>query len=45
MSDRAGAPFRAIIFDMDGVLTDSEPAFHAAVNDILTRYDVPVLEA
>jgi len=23
---------------MDGVLTDSEPAFHAAVNDILGRY-------
>ena len=23
---------------MDGVLTDSEPAFHAAVNDILARY-------
>ena len=30
--------FRAVIFDMDGVLTDSEPAFHAAVNDILARY-------
>jgi len=29
---------RAVIFDMDGVLTDSEPAFHAAVNDILARY-------
>jgi HAD superfamily hydrolase (TIGR01509 family) len=32
------APARAVIFDMDGVLTDSEPAFHAAVNDILGRY-------
>jgi pseudouridine-5'-monophosphatase len=32
------APLRAVIFDMDGVLTDSEPAFHAAVNDILARY-------
>ena len=30
--------FRAVIFDMDGVLTDSEPAFHAAINDILARY-------
>jgi HAD superfamily hydrolase (TIGR01509 family) len=30
--------FRAVIFDMDGVLTDSEPAFFAAVNDILERY-------
>ena len=32
------APYRAVLFDMDGVLTDSEPAFHAAVNDILARY-------
>ena len=32
------ADLRAVIFDMDGVLTDSEPAFHAAVNDILARY-------
>jgi beta-phosphoglucomutase len=30
--------FRAVVFDMDGVLTDSEPAFFAAVNDILRRY-------
>lgn len=30
--------FRAVVFDMDGVLTDSEPAFYAAVNDILSRY-------
>ncbi len=36
----ASAPrFRAVIFDMDGVLTDSESAFFAAVNDILARYD------
>lgn len=34
----AAPRFRAVIFDMDGVLTDSEPAFHAAVNDILARY-------
>jgi HAD superfamily hydrolase (TIGR01509 family) len=34
----AGALYRAVLFDMDGVLTDSEPAFHAAVNDILARY-------
>jgi HAD superfamily hydrolase (TIGR01509 family) len=27
-----------VIFDMDGVLTDSEPAFHAAANDLLARY-------
>jgi HAD superfamily hydrolase (TIGR01509 family) len=30
--------YRAVVFDMDGVLTDSEPAFYAAVNDILVRY-------
>lgn len=31
---------------MDGTLTDSEPAFHAAVNDILARYGkhVPIEE-
>jgi HAD superfamily hydrolase (TIGR01509 family) len=32
------APLRAVIFDMDGVLTDSEPAFYAAINDVLARY-------
>ncbi len=34
----AAAQLRAVILDMDGVLTDSEPAFHAAVNDVLARY-------
>jgi HAD superfamily hydrolase (TIGR01509 family) len=35
-----------VIFDMDGTLTDSEPAFHAAINDILARYGkhVPIEE-
>jgi HAD superfamily hydrolase (TIGR01509 family) len=28
-------PFRAVVFDMDGVLVDSEPAFHEAVNEML----------
>ena len=37
-SGGAATRFGAVIFDMDGVLTDSEPAFHAAVNDILARY-------
>lgn len=32
------APYRAVIFDMDGVVTDSEPAFFAAINDVLSRY-------
>jgi HAD superfamily hydrolase (TIGR01509 family) len=31
-------PYLAVIFDMDGVVTDSEPAFFAAINDILARY-------
>ncbi len=35
-------PFHAVIFDMDGVLTDSEPAFHAAVNDILGRFGASI---
>ena len=38
----ARPPFRAVIFDMDGVLTDSEPAFFLAVNDILARYETSI---
>jgi HAD superfamily hydrolase (TIGR01509 family) len=37
VTERAPA-FNAVIFDMDGVLTDSEPAFYAAFNDVLARY-------
>ena len=29
------APYRAVIFDMDGVLVDSEPVFFEAVNELL----------
>jgi HAD superfamily hydrolase (TIGR01509 family) len=35
-------PLRGVIFDMDGVLTDSEPAFYEAINDILGRYGANV---
>jgi HAD superfamily hydrolase (TIGR01509 family) len=31
-------PLKAVVFDMDGVVTDSEPAFYAAINDVLARY-------
>jgi HAD superfamily hydrolase (TIGR01509 family) len=34
----ADLPLRGVIFDMDGVLTDSEPSFYAAINDVLSRY-------
>jgi HAD superfamily hydrolase (TIGR01509 family) len=34
----ARGTFRAVIFDMDGVLTDSEPVFFAAFNDALARF-------
>lgn len=35
---------RGVIFDMDGVLTDSEPAFYAAVNDVLARYGTHIAQ-
>ena len=36
MSTRRG-PYRAVVFDMDGVLVDSEPAFFDAVNQVLAE--------
>jgi HAD superfamily hydrolase (TIGR01509 family) len=33
----ANATYRAVVFDMDGVLVDSEPAFYDAVNVVLAE--------
>ena len=32
-----GGPVRAAIFDMDGVLLDSEPLHHQAINTVLAE--------
>ena len=34
----AKAPYQAVIFDMDGVLADSEPVYFASINAVLARY-------
>ena len=39
------ATIRAVMFDMDGVLIDSEPAHLAAMDEILRREHVPVPDA
>lgn len=35
---------RAVIFDMDGVLSDSEPIYHLSINQVLTRHGYEVTE-
>ncbi len=40
-SDRGALVIQAVIFDMDGVLADSEPLHFAATRDVLARYGVP----
>jgi HAD superfamily hydrolase (TIGR01509 family) len=37
-----GSPYRAIVFDLDGVLWDGEPLYHEAFNVVLKPYDVIV---
>lgn len=39
------AGYRAIIFDMDGVLVDSEPLFHDAINRLLTQEGAEAVSA
>lgn len=40
------AGYKGILFDMDGVLVDSEPLFHKAVNIVVTRCGAaPITEA
>lgn len=41
---RPGAPVRAVVFDMDGVLLDSEPLHHAVMNGVLAPDGVVVSE-
>ncbi len=38
-------PPRAVVFDMDGVLVDSEPLWHQAEIEVFGRFGVPLTEA
>ena len=37
--------YTAILFDMDGVLLDSEPLFLKAINDNLSEYGVDIISS
>ena len=37
--------FRAVIFDMDGVLADSEPLYHQGLNEVLRDFGLAITEA
>lgn len=44
MTDEPGTPIRAVVFDMDGVLLDSEPLHQIVVNDLLAEHGVQLTE-
>ena len=39
------APYRAVVFDLDGVLWDGEPLYHEAFNVVLKPYGHAISEA
>ncbi len=38
-------PYEAVIFDMDGVLADSEPVYNAAMQAVLNPLGIQITEA
>ena len=44
MSTTRNPKFQAVIFDMDGVLTDSEPYYHEAINAVLAKHKLFLTE-